>query len=226
MEDFCALSHVMNSLDWGRRMSKVDVISKSMHEVQEDCKAWAKEISNSYWPDVIIFIAKSGYLFAEPMAKIFNVPMADILVMRPGNTKKDMIKKLVPRIPKPILYMSLKSKFMYGYNDKNNEREVRITERLRAVDFSKVNRILIIDDSVDTGWSILQAEEVIKELAPNAEVKVAGYCVIDMSEGRVHVDFYRYRNEIVITATSRYSNENQIFLDSYERWKDTANTSE
>ena len=194
------------------------VFSKDMQEINDDCQKWADEISTNYQPDIIIFLAKSGFLFARPLAEYFKCDMADIAVSRPSNGGKDKIRKYIPRIPNSVLYFALKSKFAYGYHNKNSKREIKITEKFKHIDFSKYKKILIVDDSVDTGWSIRKVVELLRKTAAHCEVKIASYCVITMSEERVKTDFFRYKDTIVVTATSRYSSEYKKFLKEYENW--------
>lgn len=194
------------------------VFFKDMKEVNEDCYKWAEEIGRSYHPDIIVFLAKSGFLFARPLAEYFTCDMADISVSRPSNQGKDKIRKYIPRMPKPILHFALKSKFAYGYHDKNSERAVKITKKFADVDFAQYQKILIVDDSVDTGWSMCKVVELLQERAAHCEIRVAGYCMIAMSQTRVKTDFVRYKDTIVVTATSRYSPEYQRFLQEYENW--------
>lgn len=197
---------------------EICAFSKDMRAVNEDCFKWAEEISENYQPDIIIFLAKSGFLFARPLAEYFKCDMADILVSRPSNRGKDRIRKYIPRLPKQILYFALKSKFAYGYHDKNSEREIKITKRFADIDFSQYQKILLVDDSIDTGWSMCKAVELLQKRAAHCEIKIAGYCMIAMSQMRVKTDFVRYKDTIVVTATSRYSSEYPKFVQEYENW--------
>ncbi len=197
---------------------EIKVFAKSKYEVEQDSKKWAKRIGKEYKPDLIVFIAKSGFLFAKPMAEVFGCKMVDIRVSRPGNDGKDKIRKLVPKMPQWLLFALLKSKAAYGYQESNSEREVETGERFDQLDWSKYHRILIVDDSTDTGFSLLAAKEAVSKMAPESEVRTASYCVIDISSKRVGVDYGRYRNTIVVTATSRYSKEYALFLESLGLW--------
>ena len=200
-------------------MSKIDVTFKSRAEVQSECRQWAKDISESYPVDAIVFVAKSGFLFAEAMADELGVPMADISASRPGNDNKDRIVKAVPKMPRFLLAFLLKSKMQISYNKGNSERNVVVSDRLKRLCEGEPKRVLIVDDSVDTGWTILKVKEELARMVPDADIKVAGYCVLDSSSDLVKTDYYRYRNMIVVTATSRYSSEYREFVNSYETWK-------
>ena len=86
---------------------------------------------------------------------------------------------------------------------------------------SEMTKILIVDDSTDTGYSLLAAKEAVQKIAVDSDVRTASYCVIDISKKRVAVDYGRYRNTIVVTATSRYSKEYTAFVEALEEWKRT-----
>lgn len=198
---------------------KIKVIWKDSSEVAKDCAAWAQDIRQVFQPDAIVFLEKSGWIFAKPLAEALNCLVYSLRVSRPGNDVKDDIKKKVPWVPKFALALVLSSKAMYGYNEENSEREVTEDACFDKEALSKCKNILVVDDSVDTGWSVLAAKNRIQEVAPEANVKIASYCVIDCSLSRVSVDFQRYRNTIVMSATSRYSKEHQAFLNDLTKWK-------
>ncbi len=205
-------------------MNKIKVISREKKDIELDCTEWAKEIGHNYKPDLIVFIAKSGFLFAKPLVEYFDIPMVDISISRSGNHGKDTIRKWIPRIPRWLLSLLLSCKANYGYQEKNNKRDVIISERFKSLDWKCYKKILIVDDSTDTGWSLLEAKRVVKQYSKDSEIKTLSYCVIDISKKRVNVDFFRYKNMIVVSATSRYSKENGEFLKSLESWqKDNTN---
>ncbi len=198
---------------------KVDVSFSPMAEVQEDCRTWAREIAAVFNPDAIVFLEKSGFLFAKPMAEEFGCPMYSIAVSRPGNDAKDGIRKIVPWVPRPLLAAVLSSKAAYAYADDNSRRAVKTNPAFDRAPLEDAARILIVDDSIDTGWSILAASEVVRRRASEADIRIAGYCALDYSGDRVGVDFIRKSNAIVVTATSRYSKEHAMFLSELEAWK-------
>lgn len=187
--------------------------------MEEDCKEWAKEIEKDFRPDIVVFIAKSGFLFALPIAEYFGCPMADIAVSRPGNRGKDMIRRLVPSIPGWLLKIALRSKANYSYQERNNRREIQISGRFENMDWERYKRILIVDDSTDTGWSMIAARDAVIRAAGDADVKTLSYCCIDISEKRLRVDYARYKNTIIISAASRYSKEYGGFIASLDNWR-------
>lgn len=196
----------------------IETYTKSLESIMSDCEDWAKEIGETYQVDLIIFIAKSGFLFAKPMAEYFNCAMVDILVSRPASKTKDKLKWIIKFIPDTILFTILKMPLMYKFNNRNKERNIKVSERFEKEKQRAHKKILIVDDSVDTGWTLQYVYKIVKESFPEAIIKTAAYAVIDYSKDKVSVDYYKYRNTIVLTATSRKSTQYGIFLKLYEAW--------
>ena len=65
----------------------------------------------------------------------------------------------------------------------------------------------------------LPCEKIIRTYFPKAEVKTAGYALIEYSRKRVEVDFYRHKNKVILTATSRKSKQYDGFIRDYEEWE-------
>nr|WP_297704313.1 phosphoribosyltransferase [uncultured Butyrivibrio sp.] len=199
--------------------SDIKVSFKTTYEIEQDCKLWAKEIASAFKPSLIVFVAKSGFLFARPMSEYFNCPIVDVIASREDNKAKDLVKKIIPWMPKFLLaYMLKKRVSKPSYHEKSN-RIVRGTSRFDRIDLEKYDNILLVDDSVDTGWSLLRVQEYLEDKGIKGKYKTASYCVLSESENRVKVDFCRFKDQIVITATSRYSNEHKKFLNDYIGWK-------
>lgn len=200
---------------------KVKVFTKSRAEVEKDCQKMAKLIQKNFTPDLVVFIAKSGFIFAKPIADYFKCPLAEIHAVRPGDNKKNDIKKFIPWVPLWLLKKVLSSKANYGYNEENSEREVSFEKGFDGVDKEKVHNILLVDDSSDTGWSELKAKEKLEEVFPESNVKTFCYCVIEYSKKRIQIDYEKYENTIVLTATSRYSKEHKKFLNDLKDWEES-----
>ena len=202
-----------------RKQKNIEVCFNSRAEVEQDCMKWAAEIEPFFRPDLVIFIAKSGFLFARPLAEYFKCQMIDVIASRQDNKAKDYIKKVIPWMPNWILAHMLKKRVSKPNYYKKSNRVVEGTSRFEHFDISNANRILLVDDSVDTGWSLLKVQEYLDKNGAKGKYKTASYCVLSESENRIKVDFYRFKDKIVITATSRYSREYKEFLNDYSLWK-------
>lgn len=198
---------------------KVITRTQTKQEVQEECRKWAEEIKTVFKPDLIVFIAKSGFLFAQPMQKVFECPMVEVIASRPKSNSKDKMKKIIKLLPDKLLLKILSSPVMYKFHEKNSYREVALSKNFKEEVKQENNHILIVDDSVDTGWTLLEVKREMERCFPVAQIKTAAYSVIDYSKKRVKVDFYRWSNQVILTATSRKSVEYENFLMDYEDWR-------
>lgn len=196
----------------------MSVSVKSAREIQIDCVAWAKEIEKVFSPNLIVFIAKSGFLFARPLAEYFHCDMADLVASRPASNGKDFLRPIIKLIPQKVLLALLSSPMMYRFNEKKSTRNITVTERYKAAKHNTYDRLLIVDDSADTGWTIKAVLETIQHDFPGATIKIACYSVVDNSKKRIKVDFWRYENAVILTATSRRSAEYSDFLNEYMSW--------
>lgn len=205
-------------------MRRMEYIHKNMEEIYGDCYRWAEGIGGYYHPDLLVFVAKSGYLFAKPLSDYFRCPMVDILVSRPASGTKDVLRGIIKWIPQKVVDWILGSKWMYVFHEKNGKRDMVLTERFYREINKPYKNILIVDDSVDTGWTAKLVKETIEEKKRDSMVKLASYCVISGSEKRLDVDFSRYKDTIVLTGTSRKSKEYEDFLAEYDEWVRQADT--
>lgn len=199
------------------------VSEKSAQEIQIDCLAWAKEIEKDFSPDLIVFVAKSGFLFAKPLAEYFRCDMVDLVASRSASKGKDFLKPVIKLIPSKLLLFLLSSPMMYRFNEKKSSRNIMVTDRYKIAKNNSYDKILIVDDSADTGWTIKTIQETIQRDFPMAMIKTACYTVIDNSKKRVKIDFRRYENAVILTATSRRSAEYSNFLDEYMLWSKGSN---
>lgn len=198
---------------------RVRVFFRSRYMVQNDCRLWARSIAADWQPDLVVFLAKSGFLFARPIADELDCSIVDISVSRPDNGEKDRVREKVPWVPRWVLALALSARSGYERHERESGRKVVRSPRFEALNLRSYLRILVVDDSVDTGWSMRRVLDLLAEEAPESEVRVASYCVIEASESRVHCDYRRFTNTIVMTATSRFSPEYRDFLKDLEDWK-------
>lgn len=198
---------------------KIRVLLQSSDDVIKKSTEMAEYIALEYMPDMVVFIAKSGFLFAKPIADFFNCRLYETKAQRVGDEHKNTVHKFIPRLPMWLLGFALRSKAMYSYNQSNTDRNVLISSMLKNQATNEKKQILLVDDSADTGWTLLKVQTELKKLFPNSEIRIFCYCVVKFSEQRINVDYYCYKDTIVLTATSRYSKEHSTFLENLERFR-------
>ncbi|WP_026670883.1 phosphoribosyltransferase family protein [Butyrivibrio sp. AE3006] len=199
---------------------RIKVIEKRRKEVEEDCQKWADEIEKEFVPDIVVFVADSGFLFGKAIAYAMDKPLYYVKAKRAGDKIKNKSNAIKKMIPMPIVKVIISSPLKFYLHGKNHERNLIIPERLSELQDKNVRKILLVDDAVDTGWSIKCAYDGLNKLFKGAEIKVAGYTVCDYSMKTFKTDYYRFFNKLVITATSRKSDEYNDFLNDLRVWNE------
>lgn len=197
---------------------KIKVTSQKRIDVEKDCKEWAKEIASSFQPDLIVFIANSGFLFGKAISDELNVPLAYVRASRSGNQVKDRLSGVKKMIPEVIVKKLISSPIKYYIHSKRQERQIELSPSISKKIHEMGNKILIVDDAVDTGWTVKKVYEEIACQFPEATIKTAAYSVSEFSKKVTSIDYYRFWNELILTATSRKSDEYENYIRDLELW--------
>lgn len=195
----------------------MDYLELSIKRLREETKKLYFKIKFKYNFDLVIFIARGAYMMGEDMAKFQGVPCLEIFASRRGNDFKDFLSPLLKVIPTKVK-KNLREKEMRAYiHAKNIERHVEFDEIVweRYLDCRK---ILLVDDSIDTGHTLKNCRDTIKDFFPEAEVKVAVLNVFTESEKVATADFHLYENTAISGPWSSDSRENKDFLNRYNLW--------
>ena len=192
----------------------------SRKDIENDCFKWAMDIKKSYQPDLIIYVAKAGYLIGREMNRVFDVPLVGISASREGNGLKEIFGPIVSIMPNFIRNFLISVELKSDTHSKNTERKIHMHEGLEMLDKEKFHHILIVDDSVDTGHSMKQVVNVISSMFVNAEIKTAGLNVWDKSMSIIDTDFALYKNTVIKTPMSKDSKEYKDFMKIYNKETD------
>lgn len=187
----------------------------SRKDIENDCFKWAMDIKKSYQPDLIIYVAKAGYLIGREMNRVFDVPLVGISASREGNGLKEIFGPIVSFMPNFIRNFLISVELKSDTHSKNTERKIHMHEGLEMLDKEKFHHILIVDDSVDTGHSMKQVVNVISSMFANAEIKTAGLNVWDKSKSIIDTDFALFKNTVIKTPMSKDSKEYKDFMSIY-----------
>lgn len=190
-------------------------IELSRKDIEEQCKDWAKEIQKSYQPDLIVYVAKAGYLIGREMKNVFNVPLVGISATREGNDLKEVVGPFVSKLPNFVRNILISLELKSDTHSKNTERKIHYHEGLEKMKPSNIQNILVVDDSVDTGHSMKQVVDAIHSLFGDVEIKIAGLNVWDKSRSIIDSDFALYKNTVIKTPMSKDSKEYKDFMQIY-----------
>lgn len=186
-----------------------------MREIKDISNSWASEIAQSYQPDCVVFVAKAGFLIGRELANSFGSPLVGISAARSGNEAKKKLSNLAMLLPERVKDAARIIEIKMKVHNKNTGRQVIWIEGDTSV--KNAARILIVDDSIDTGNTIKAVKSVVHKSAPNAIIKIAALNVWREAEGFTATDFYKYTDTILKTPMSNDSREHQAFLREYVR---------
>ena len=190
-------------------------IELTRKDIEEQCKDGDKEIQKTYQPDLIVYVAKAGYLIGREMKNVFNVPLVGISATREGNDLKEVVGPFVSKLPNFVRNILISLELKSDTHSKNTERKIHYHEGLEKMKSQNIKSILVVDDSVDTGHSMKQVVDAISSLFGDVEIKIAGLNVWDKSRNIIDSDFALYKNTVIKTPMSKDSKEYKDFMKIY-----------
>lgn len=195
-------------------MKLIELSKKSLQE--EDVKLY-KKIIEDYDYDLVIFIAKGSFYIGKDLADLNNANLLEIFAKRKGGKLKKAISPFLKIIPKNFKKFLRDKEFNSNYHEKNKDRNVSFNT-LQWKKYKESKQILLVDDSIDTGYSIKFAKEAIEKFFSKSTVKVAAINCFSKSEKVVKADYFLHKDTLLIGPWSNDSSENKMFLNEYFEW--------
>lgn len=188
----------------------------SENDVREESKRLANKIEGSYKPDLVIFIAKGSYYIGDEISKYFKIPLFEIFAVREKNKLKEIISPILKIIPKSIKKQLREMEVNSGIHNKNINRKVYMDEKFKK-QLKEYKEILVVDDSVDTGNTIIEIVKYLKKY--DLKIKIASLNVFEMSKEKIEIDYYNYENTMLNGPWSKDSMYYKKFMEDYKIWK-------
>jgi len=140
------------------------------------------KVQESFSPDMLIGIATGGVYISRPMykqllLKDWKGSYHEVKLQRASTqTKKRLsLKSLFKILPYPLLNLLRNIESMLSETLKNKPSQNKIIDLdescITALSSSK--KLLLIDDAIDTGNTILAIKEAIYKINPHIEIQVA-----------------------------------------------------
>ena len=162
------------------------VITLSQKELRDEAFALCNTIwKDNFTPDIILGIATGGIYISRPMKECFEEKgwhgfYAEIKLSRhTTKIKKSMnIKSILQKLPYNILNLlrmlevTLFEKMKSNTYNPNKESKVTLTKELQD-HIKNAKSILLVDDAIDTGTTLLAIKNVIESLNPHITIKVS-----------------------------------------------------
>lgn len=187
----------------------------SIQNFEEECRNWAEEIKNSYEPDIVIYIAKAGYLIGKTMSEVYGVPLIGISAARKGNKLKSIIGPIFSLVPSCIRNKLIEIELKSDFHKMDSERHVEFITDINGFPVKEIKNIMIVDDSVDTGYTLKAVKEVVQMYFTEAVIRTAGFNVWDKSKEVIVTDFALFNNTIIKAPMSKDSKDYKKFIKQY-----------
>lgn len=190
----------------------------SIKKLKEINKELFEKVYKNYKYDCVIFIAKGAYLIGEDFSKLGSTPLLEIYASRKGNKLKKILKPVLQLLPDKLKIFLRKKEMKSDIHDKNNDRQINYDSK-KWENYLDCKKILIVDDSIDTGYSAFLVKEEVSKFFKKSKVKIAVLNYFKKAEKILKPDFYLYENTIIKGPWSNDSKENKKFLKLYNDWK-------
>lgn len=195
----------------------MELLELSEEKLHEENKKLYELIIKKYDYDLVIFVARGSFIIGEDLAKYNEANLIEIFATRSGGKIKKILSPILKIIPKGLKSKLRQKEFDSNYHEKKSNRKIFYDDDIWKK-YKNSEKILLVDDSVDTGYSIKCSLEVIKKYFKNSEVKVAALNYFDKSKNIVKTDFSIYNEKLLLGPWSNDSKENKDYLQKYNNW--------
>jgi hypoxanthine phosphoribosyltransferase len=140
------------------------------HDFDDACRALAEMIENSgFHPDLIVGIATGGDYVAERLQRHMHPTpaLASIRLQRPSTkAKAGILSRIVSHLPRPICdtLRIIESKIL-AITDRRSPSaipQISIPDKIKDAIAAGAKRILIADDAVDSGHTMLTVAKTLQ----------------------------------------------------------------
>lgn len=198
----------------------MEYLELSIKNVKEKSIELANKMPNNF--DVVIFVAKGSFQIGKEISEYYNIPLLEIFAQRKVGKLKEVLKIFLKVIPNSIKKKLREKEINMNIHEKNTDREISFEKEIWK-NYKQVENILIVDDSVDTGNSMLQVKDAVQNYFKEANITIAALNIFTKSEKNIKTDYYIWKDTMLNGPWSNDSKYNKEFIKKYKEWKKKEN---
>lgn len=196
----------------------MEYIELSPESLKDKCKDLASLIEKDKFDyDLVVFVGRGALPIGMWFSEYSKVPLLEIKTVRKGNKLKKVLSPLLKVLPKKVLIDLRNKEAESKYHDRKNTREVSYNHK-KYEQYRDKRKILLIDDSIDSGNTIVACFNKLHELNKDADIRVAAIVYFDRSIYKPK--YYLYKDYLLCGPWSNDSKYNSLFEKEYKRWKE------
>lgn len=194
----------------------MDCVDLSLKKLYRSCRSWCEQIKPAYAPELVIYIARGGYIIGRAMQAGFEVPLVGIGAARQGNSVKEYMFPILAVMPRKICNVMRRMEVRSGVHRRQSDRQIRFHKELANIaNPDAVTKILLVDDSIDTGHSMRQVRAHVARKFPHAEIRIFVLNEMTSQQPVIRADYVLYRDTALRTPMSKDSGEYYTFKKLY-----------
>jgi hypoxanthine phosphoribosyltransferase len=197
----------------------VEYLELSLENIRNYSRQIAKSVESWGKPDLVIFIASGGYLIGNELACYFQTPLLKISATRKVHLFKKILSPFLKLLHSKIKMVLRKWEAQSNYHDRYKERDISFNSDI-WLKYKDSKKILVVDDSVDTGNTMRAVKETVSSFFINTEkeIKYLAFNYFSMCSPETKPDFYLWVDTMLNAPWSSDSKENRIFLEEYQKY--------
>lgn len=147
------------------------IVDVSLAELKNYSQKLVSKITKSgYTPDHILYVERAGLFVGYEMKKIYDCTISGVYASRGGGSLKSTIKIILRYLPRSVTHLLRKFEAKSQIHNFKKSRNVYI-EKIYP---PKAQSILIVDDAIDTGSTLLHVLNFLENKGYNRNcIKIA-----------------------------------------------------
>lgn len=196
----------------------MEFIEYSLASLRDESIRLANEVGKGgYNPDCVAYLARGGWIIGEAVAAHFSAPVIELTAHRGGDAAKARSSAVLSMLPRSIKKFLREQEIIHRLRHDtglSQQKTMQISTRYKLPEH--IERILLVDDSADTGASIVSAISLLSNVFPEVEIRVAVLNVFDRAKETVKIDWHLHERCLLSLPSSKDNTEYPQFMNQYE----------